>query len=252
MTEQQKPFAGKTALITGASRGIGYAIALRLAQEGASIAAVYAGNDEAAQKAVADFEAAGAQAKAYRCDVSDFTATGALCAEVIDHFGGVDILVNNAGIVRDALILSMKEEDFDDVVSTNLKGAFNMTKHLYHHFMRKRAGRIVNITSVIGRMGNAGQANYAAAKAGLIGLTKSTARELAARGVTCNAVAPGFIDTDMTNTLSDKVRSGILDSVPAKRMGRPEEVAAAVAFLAGDGAAYITGQVIGIDGGLYM
>lgn len=243
---------GKTALVTGGSRGLGRAIALKMAAEGANVAIAYAGNETAANDTVAEAQKLGVKAAAYRCDVSSFSQTEALCKQVIADFDGVDILVNNAGIVRDGLILSMKEEDFDAVLATNLKGAFNMTKHLYSHFMRKRAGRILNITSVVGLMGNAGQANYAAAKAGLIGLTKSTAKELAGRGVTCNAIAPGFIQSDMTDALSDKVKEQVLGAIPAKRMGNPEEVAALAAFLASPAGAYITGEVIKIDGGLYI
>lgn len=241
---------GKTALITGASRGIGKAIALGMAKEGAQIALVYAGNHEAARQTEEEIKAMGVEAKAYACDVSDFSATAELVKTVLSDFGGVDILVNNAGITRDSLILSMKEEDFEQVLNTNLKGAFHMTKHLYSHFMRKRSGRIVNISSVVGLHGNAGQANYAAAKAGLIGLTQSTAKELAGRGITCNAIAPGFIESDMTAALPQKARDSILAAVPAKRAGLPEEVAALAVFLAGENAAYITGEVIRIDGGM--
>ncbi len=242
----------KVALVTGASRGIGRAIALELAQAGAQVVLVYAGNETAAQETKAAIELAGGKAKTYRCDVGDFTATKALCETVIADFGGADILVNNAGITRDALILQMKEEQFDEVLATNLKGAFNMTKHLYQHFMRKRSGRIVNISSVIGLTGNAGQANYAAAKAGLVGLTKSTAKELAGRGVTCNAVAPGFIETEMTATLLEKIREKMLAEIPQQRAGTPEDVARLVAFLASDAAGYITGELIRVDGGLCM
>ncbi len=242
----------KVALITGASRGIGKAVALQFAREGASIAAVYAGNHEAARETAAEIESLGARVKTYACDVSDFNATGELVKAVLSDFGQVDILVNNAGITRDGLILSMKEEDFDAVLNTNLKGAFCLTRHLYSHFMRKRSGRILNISSVVGLHGNAGQANYAAAKAGLIGLTKSTAKELAGRGVTCNAIAPGYIESDMTAALPEKARQAILGSIPAKRPGSPEDVAALAAFLAGDSASYITGEVIRVDGGMGM
>ncbi len=242
----------KVALITGASRGIGKAIALRMAREGASIAAVYAGNHEAAQKTAEEIQSLGVKVKTYACDVSDFAATGELVKAVLADFGQVDILVNNAGITRDGLLLSMKEEDFDDVLNTNLKGAFHLTRHLYSHFMRKRRGRIINISSVVGLHGNAGQANYAAAKAGLIGLTKSIAKELAGRGVTCNAIAPGYIESDMTAAIPEKAREAILASIPAKKPGNPEDVAALAAFLAGDSASYITGEVIRIDGGMGM
>lgn len=243
---------GKTAVVTGGSRGIGKAIALKLAQEGVDIAILYAGNEAAAQETCSLLGQCGRKAKAYRCDVADDRQTKETVDAVLADFGGIDILVNNAGIVRDGLILSMKEEDFDTVVNTNLKGAFHMIKHTYRHFMKKRSGRIINITSVSGVAGNAGQANYSAAKAGLIGLTKSTARELAARNVTCNAIAPGFIDTDMTAVLADPVRKAAVAAIPLKRMGAPGDIAALAAFLAGDEAGYITGEIIKIDGGLCM
>ena len=245
-------FSEKTALVTGASRGIGRAIALAFAKEGANVAVIYAGNSAAAGETVEELKALGVKARAWQCDVGDFAAAGAVCKEVIEEFGGVDILVNNAGIIRDGLILSMKEADFDAVVNTSLKGAFNMTKHLYSHMMKKRRGRIINMASVSGLMGNAGQANYAAAKAGLVGLTKSMARELAGRGVTCNAVAPGYIDTDMTGQLPEKAKEALMAQIPAKRIGRPEDVARAVAFLVSDEAGYITGEVLRVDGGLAM
>lgn len=192
---------GKTAVVTGGSRGIGKAIALKMAECGADVAVVYAGNEAAAQETCEQLRKQGVKAEAYRCDISDFAQTEALVKAIMTEFGGIDILVNNAGIVRDSLLLSMPEADFDQVIDTNLKGAFNMIKHTYRNFMKKRGGRIINITSVSGITGNAGQANYSSAKAGLIGLTKSVARELAARNVTCNAIAPGFIETDMTAAL---------------------------------------------------
>lgn len=241
---------GKTALITGASRGIGRAIALNMAKNGADVAIVYAGNEAAAKETCALAQVHGVKARIFRCDVAGFEQTKALVSEVVDAFGGVDILVNNAGIVRDGLVLSMKEADFDSVIDTNLKGAFNMIKHTYGHFMKKRAGRIINISSVAGIMGNAGQANYSSAKAGMIGLTKSVAKELAGRGVTCNAIAPGFIETDMTDMLAEKVKEGALNAIPMKRMGTPDDVANLAVFLAGDGAGYITGEIIKVDGGL--
>ncbi len=243
---------GKTAVVTGASRGLGRAIALHMARAGANVAVVYAGNQAAAADTAVRIRELGVKAEAYRCDVADFEATKALTEAVIAEFGGIDILVNNAGIVRDSLVLSMKEQDFDAVVNTSLKGAFNMIRHTYQHFMKKRAGRIINISSIAGIMGNAGQANYASAKAGVIGLTKSVARELAARGVTCNAIAPGFIKTDMTDALPEKVKERALEAIPVRRMGVPDDVAALAVFLAGDGAGYITGEVIRVDGGLCM
>lgn len=245
-------FENKTALITGGSRGIGKAIALRFAREGAQIALVYAGNQSAAQETLSQLEELGVQARAYCCDVSDFEATRELTQQVLSDFGGVDILVNNAGIVRDGLLLSMKEEDLNRVLDINLKGAFHTIRHLYSHFMRKRSGRILNISSVVGLNGNAGQSSYAAAKAGLIGLTKSVAKELAGRNVTCNAIAPGYILSDMTAALPEKIRDAILSSIPSGRPGTPEDVAEAAAFLAGPAAAYITGEVLRVDGGMSM
>jgi len=243
---------GKVALVTGASRGIGRAIAVEMARAGASVAVIYAGNNEAAQQTCALAAELGAQAKAYRCDVGDFAAAQDAVKAVIADFGGVDILVNNAGVVRDGLLSFMSEQAFDDVIGTNLKGAFNMTRHLYSHFLKKRAGRIINITSVSGLAGNAGQANYSAAKAGMVGLTKTVARELAPRGVTCNAIAPGFIDTDMTRAMPEKIREAAVGAVPLRRMGSPGDVADLAVFLASDRAGYITGEVIKVDGGMCM
>ena len=242
----------KNAIVTGASRGIGKAVALKLAALGANVAVVYAGNAEKANETVAEIEALGVKAKAYCCDISSFDSAKELIASVIEEFGGVDILVNNAGIVKDCLVLSMKEEDFDRVIDVNLKGTFNMIKNVYPHMMKKRRGRIINLSSVVGLNGNAGQANYAAAKAGIIGMTKSVAKELAARGVTVNAIAPGFIGTDMTAALSDKNKEAIMASIPAKKMGTPDDIANTVAFLASDEASYITGEVIKVDGGMAM
>ena len=243
---------GKVALVTGGSRGVGRAIALKFAAEGADVAILYAGNTTAAGETALEIEKLGRRALVLRCDVSDAAAVDAAVKETIGALGGIDILVNNAGIVRDKLVLSMKREDFDAVVDTNLGGCFNTVKACYSHFMKKRAGRIINISSVVGLMGNAGQANYAAAKAGLIGLTKSVAKELAARGVTCNAIAPGFIETEMTDELSEKAREAMLGLIPAKRAGSAEEVANAALFLASDLAAYITGEVLRVDGGMCM
>ena len=239
---------GKTALVTGASRGIGRAIALRLAEDGANVAVIYAGSADKAEAVVNEITALGVNAKAYRCNVADSAAVNETEKAVTNDLGKIDILVNNAGITRDGLMLRMKDEDFDAVLDTNLKGAFNMIRACYSGFIRKKSGRIINISSVSGIMGNAGQANYSASKAGVIGLTKSVARELASRGITCNAVAPGFIQTDMTENLGDN--NPLLNSIPLGRMGKPEDIAAAVAFLASDSAAYITGEVLKVDGGL--
>lgn len=239
---------GKTALVTGGSRGIGRAVARKLASLGADIAVVYAGNQEAAEAVCREIQAQyGVRALAYRCNVADFAEVKQAVSRVKADFGTVHILVNNAGITRDGLAATMREQDFDDVVAVNLKGAFNMIRHCSGLFLRNRGGAIVNVSSVTGLMGNAGQANYAASKAGIIGLTKSVARELALRGVTCNAVAPGFIDTDMTRELHD---SPLAASIPLGRMGTPEEVAEAVAYLAT--ASYVTGEVLRVDGGIAM
>lgn len=232
----------------GASRGIGRAIALRLAEDGANVAVIYAGSADKAEAVVNEITALGVNAKAYRCNVADSAAVNETVKAVTNDLGKIDILVNNAGITRDGLMLRMKDEDFDAVLDTNLKGAFNMIRACYSGFIRKKSGRIINISSVSGIMGNAGQANYSASKAGVIGLTKSVARELASRGITCNAVAPGFIQTDMTENLGDN--NPLLNSIPLGRMGKPEDIAAAVAFLASDSAAYITGEVLKVDGGL--
>ena len=239
---------GKVAIITGGSRGIGAAIVRRLASEGADIALIYAGSTEAAQALCTEVaEKCGVKAVAYQCNVADFDAAKETVTAIKKEFGTVHILVNNAGITKDGLIAMMRESAFDDVISVNLKGAFNMIRHCTPLFIRNRGGAIINISSVTGIMGNAGQANYAASKAGLIGLTKSVARELAPKGVTCNAVAPGFIDTDMTKELHD---SPLAAAIPLGRMGEPHEVADAVVFLAK--ATYITGETIKVDGGLAM
>lgn len=242
--------SGKNAVVTGSSRGIGKAIALKLASLGANVAVVYAGNAEKANETVSEIEALGVKTKAYMCNVADFEEVKALVADIIAEFGGIDILVNNAGIIRDGLVLSMKEEDFDRVIDVNLKGSFNMIKNTYQHFMKKRRGRIINISSIVGINGNAGQANYASAKAGIIGLTKSVAKELAARNVTVNAIAPGYIETDMTNSMPEKAKEAVMSSIPMKRVGQGEDIANAVAFLASDEASYITGEVIKVDGGM--
>ena len=243
---------GKTALVTGASRGIGRAIAQRLAQEGMNIAVVYAGNTAAAEETAESLRALGVQVGAYACNVADFDAVGALCKQVVSDLGPIYALINNAGITRDRLAAQMREEDFDAVIDVNLKGAFHFIRHTYSGFLRQRAGRIVNISSVVGLSGNAGQANYAASKAGLIGLTKSVAKELAPRGITVNAVAPGFIDTDMTRALPDAARETLQAQSPLRRLGQAGDVADLVAFLCSDSAAYITGAVIPVDGGMAM
>ena len=243
---------GKVALVTGGSRGIGRAIALRLAEEGAKVAISYAGNVKAAEEVKAAIEEKGGKAILVQADVSDSEAAEGMVASVVEAFGTVDILVNNAGITRDAIFARMKEEDFNAVINTNLKGVFHCTKAVTKLMMKQRSGRIVNMASVVGVTGNAGQANYSAAKAGVIGFTKSVARELAGRGITVNSVAPGFIETDMTAVLSDKVKEAMTEEIPLKRAGKPEDVANAVLFLASDNAAYITGQVLHVDGGMVM
>jgi len=242
----------KVAVVTGGSRGIGRAIALAFARQGANVAVLYAGNEQAAQETADEIRALGRQALTLRCDVASWEETKTAVAQILDTFGQVDILVNNAGITRDGLTLSMSEENFDAVVDTNLKGAFHMIRHLFAPMMKRRQGRIINISSVAGLMGNAGQINYASAKAGLIGMTKTVAKELAARGITCNAIAPGFIQTDMTAALSDKVKENAEKTIPMGHMGKPEDIAAAAVFLASDAAAYITGEVLRVDGGLCM
>lgn len=242
----------KTAIVTGGSRGIGRAICLRLAKEGINLVINYAGNHEAAQDTKTACEQLGVSVVLVQGDVSRAEDCEALFSAAVERFGRVDIVVNNAGITRDNLIIRMSEEDFDRVIEVNLKGVWNMMKLAARAMMKQRYGRIINLTSVVGVTGNAGQSNYAASKAGVIGMTKSLARELASRGVTVNAVAPGYIDTDMTASLSDEVKAMVKNNIPMGRTGRAEEVAALVGFLAGDQAGYITGQVVHVDGGMVM
>ncbi len=244
--------SGKVALVTGGSRGIGRAIALRLAADGAKVALNFSSNVAKAEEVKSAIEAQGGAAMLVQGDVSSLAVVTELVKQVVDEWGRLDILINNAGITRDNLLLKMSEDDFDKVIATNLKGVFNCTKAVTKLMMRQRGGRIVNMASVVGLKGNISQTNYAAAKAGIIGFTKSAARELASRGVTVNAVAPGMIDTDMTAALSEKVKAAMLSEIPVGRAGTPEDVANAVAFLVSDEAAYITGQVLSVDGGLVM
>ena len=243
---------GRIALVTGGSRGIGRAIAMKLAQDGCDVAILYAGRREAADETVALLEQAGSRALAIQCNVADGAAAEAAVKEVEAQLGPIAVLVNNAGIVRDGLAMRMSSEDFRAVLDVNLTGAFHMIRACLPQFVRRRSGRIINITSVSGMMGNPGQANYASSKAGLIGLTKTIAREVASRGVTVNAVAPGFIETDMTASMNESALQKGLSAVPMGRIGKPEDVANAVCFLAGDGAGYITGCVLKVDGGMYI
>jgi 3-oxoacyl-[acyl-carrier protein] reductase len=243
---------GRIALITGGTRGIGRAVAVKLASLGVDVALFYAGNAQAAEEALGEVRAFNVRAAAYQCDVSDGVAVTKAVAEARGALGPFDILVNNAGITRDGLSMRMREEDFRRVVDVNLTGAFLVSKAVMPDFIKKRSGRIINISSVAGLMGNAGQANYSAAKAGMIGLTKTLARELAARNITVNAVAPGFIKTEMTGAMKEEVLAQALKAVPLNRIGEAEEIAEAVAFLAGDASGYITGQVLQVDGGLYI
>ena len=243
---------GKIALVTGAGRGIGRAVALKLAGQGAVVVVNYNGSKERAEEVVKTILENGGTASAYQCSVSDFEACEKMIKDVIAQYGRLDILVNNAGITRDGLIMKMKEEDFDAVIETNLKGTFNTIRHTTRWMLKQKGGKIINISSVSGILGNAGQANYAASKAGVIGLTKTMARELASRGITVNAVAPGFVETDMTEVLPEAVKETSCKQIPLGRFGKPEEIANAVAFLASEEADYITGQVISVDGGMSM
>ena len=243
---------GKVALVTGASRGIGRAVAIRLAKSGAKIAVNYAGNQAAAEEVKQIIEQNGGEAILVQADISNAESVDAMVAAVMEAFGRIDILVNNAGITRDTLLMRMKEADWNAVIQTNLTGVFYVTKAVSKIMMKQRYGKIVNMSSVIGLMGNAGQANYAAAKAGVIGFTKSMAKELAARNITVNAIAPGFIATDMTAVLSDKVKEDLATKIPMGRLGEADDIASAVLFLVSDSANYITGQTLNVDGGMVM
>lgn len=243
---------GKVAVVTGAGRGIGRAIALRLAAEGAAVIVNYNGSAKRAEETVNEITENGGCAEAIQCSVSDYESVAGMMDGIIKKYGSIDILVNNAGITKDNLLMKMSEEEFDAVIDTNLKGVFNCMKHVARQMIKQRGGRIINISSVSGVLGNAGQANYCAAKAGVIGLTKSFAREVASRGITVNAVAPGFIETEMTEVLSDAVKAGATEQIPMKHFGTTEDIAAAAAFLASGQAGYITGQVICVDGGMAM
>lgn len=242
----------QVAVVTGASKGIGKTIAVALAKEGYLVIVNYNGSEEAATKTVDEIIANGGKAKAYQCNVSQYDACQAFIEEVVNTYGGIDVLVNNAGITRDGLIARMSEEAFDQVIATNLKGAFHCIRFAVKTMMKQRSGRIISISSVSGVLGNAGQANYSASKAGIIGLTKSVAREVAKRHITVNAIAPGFIKTDMTDQLSDAVKENVTQSIPLGEFGTPEDIANAVVFLASEQASYITGQVLCVDGGMAM
>src|SRR4051812_16145085 len=243
---------GKTALVTGASRGIGREIALELARQGVDVVVNYAGSEAKAHEVVEEIKGLGREAIAIQCDVSNSESVTDMVKETVDHFGKIDILVNNAGITKDNLLMRMKEQEWDDVININLKGVFLCTKAVTRQMMKQRVGRIINITSVVGVSGNPGQANYVAAKSGVIGLTKTTAKELASRNITVNAIAPGFITTDMTDKLSDEVKDEMLKQIPLARLGEPKDIAKITAFLASDDSAYMTGQTLHIDGGMVM
>lgn len=243
---------GKVALVTGASRGIGQATAIDLAKAGADVVVNFIGNEAVAQETVEKIEALGRKAIKIKADVGNAEEVQAMVDEAVAAFGHIDILVNNAGITRDGLLIRMKDSDWDDVLNINLKGVYLVTKAVAKLMVKQRAGRIINMTSVSGVTGNVGQANYAAAKAGVIGFTKTCAKELAARGITVNAIAPGFIETAMTDVLPEKIKEGIAGTIPFGRMGQPEEIAKVVTFLASDFASYITGQVLNVDGGMVM
>lgn len=240
----------KVALVTGASRGIGRATAIKLASYGATVIVNYQGSKDKAQEVVDTILANGGQAESYGCDVSDFESCGNMIGEIIKKYGHLDILVNNAGITRDGLLMKMSEEDFEKVINVNLKGAFHTIRHASRYFLKQRSGSIINISSVSGVSGNAGQANYSAAKAGLIGLTKSVAKELGSRGIRVNAVAPGFIETDMTDAMPESAKEAIKGQITMGRIGSPDDIAGVVAFLASDASSYVTGQTIAVDGGM--
>ena len=242
----------KIAVVTGGSRGIGAAIAKKLASQGMTVIINYCGSEDRALAVKSEIEAAGGQAEAWRCDVSDCGQCESFVKAVMEKYGRIDVLVNNAGITRDGLMMRMTDEAFSRVIDTNLKGTFYMMRFASRHMLKAKKGRIINMASVVGLMGNAGQVNYAASKAGVIGATKSAAKELASRGITVNAIAPGFIDTEMTGALSEKVQEQILTQIPLGTFGKPEDIANCAAFLASDEAAYITGQVIQVDGGMCM
>lgn len=250
--EKSMKLEQQIALVTGAGRGIGKAIAKALAAEGAMVIVNYHGSEQKAAETVREIEEAGGRAIALRCNISDFNACKEMIDKVVSEQGRLDILVNNAGITRDGLLMKMSEEDFDSVIDTNLKGAFNCIRHAARQMIKQRGGRVINISSVSGVLGNAGQANYSASKAGIIGLTKAAARELASRGITVNAIAPGFITTDMTDVLSESIKTSVTETIPMKKFGRPEDVAQTALFLASQEAGYITGQVICVDGGMAM
>ena len=243
---------GKSVIVTGASRGIGKEIALYLANEGAKVAVNYSGSKEKAEAVVAEIQSLGGEAFAVQANVDQAEDVQQLVAQTLEKFGSIDVLVNNAGITRDNLLMRMKEQEWDDVLNTNLKGVFLCTKAVTRQMMKQRKGRIINITSIVGVSGNPGQANYVAAKAGVIGLTKTSAIELASRNITVNAVAPGFITTDMTDALPEEVKTQMLGQIPLAKFGQPEDIAKAVAFLASEDASYITGQTIHVNGGMYM
>ncbi|WP_317628903.1 MULTISPECIES: 3-oxoacyl-[acyl-carrier-protein] reductase [Clostridium] len=243
---------GKNAIVTGASRGIGRAIAIKLADLGANVVLNYRSDINSVNEVVKEIESKGVKAVAIQGDISKFEDAKKIVDEAMEKLGSIDILVNNAGITKDTLLMRMKEEEFDNVIEVNLKGVFNCTKHVVPIMMKQRSGKIINISSVVGLSGNAGQSNYAAAKAGIIGFTKSVAKEIASRGITVNAVAPGFIATDMTGVLSDKVKENIKNNIPLKRVGDAKDIANTVAFLSSNMASYITGQVISVDGGMHI